>query len=223
MTFPTGWDNSPFESKASEYDAWFDGAGKLIFASEVEALRIVLSSLPNPWLEIGVGTGRFAQALGIKTGIDPAGKMLEIAKERGISVFQIQGEEQFFNKEIFGTVFLILTLCFVRFPLMILHEANRILKLDGKIVIGTILKDSPWGMYYQRKKEEGHYFYEHATFYSYEEMHQLLKESGFTIERVISTLFQKPGEVKEIEIPEEAYTADAGFNVIIAGKNSLLR
>jgi SAM-dependent methyltransferase len=169
-------------------------------------------------LEIGVGSGRFAQALGIKTGIDPSSKMLEIAKKRGITVFQTRGEERFFNKNIFGTVFLILTLCFVDLPSMVLREVHRILKPDGKMVIGIILKDSPWGRYYQRKKEEGHYFYKHAIFHSYQEIQQILEDSGFTIERVISTLFQKPGQVKEMEVPREGYLADAGFNVITAGK-----
>jgi len=35
----------------------------------------MLPNLPGPWLEIGIGSGRFAQALGIETGIDPSIKL----------------------------------------------------------------------------------------------------------------------------------------------------
>jgi len=56
-----------FDSLASAYDAWFDGEGKLIFAIEVKAFQEILPLLPKPWLEVGVGSGRFAQALGIES------------------------------------------------------------------------------------------------------------------------------------------------------------
>ncbi len=80
--------SSPFNELAEAYDSWFDEEGKLIFATEVRALQSVLASLPEPWLEIGVGSGRFAQVLGIGTGLDPSGKLLEIAKKRGIKTCQ---------------------------------------------------------------------------------------------------------------------------------------
>ena len=61
-------DTSPFDELAAEYDAWFDKEGSHIFFNEVKAFQGVLPDLPKPWLEIGVGSGRFAQALGIETG-----------------------------------------------------------------------------------------------------------------------------------------------------------
>lgn len=210
--------SSPFDSLATAYDAWFEEEGKLIFAIEVKALKEVLTLLPKPWLEVGVGSGRFAQALGIETGIDPSVKLLEIAKRRGITVSRARGEEQFFNRETFGTVFLIVTLCFVDSPIVVLREAHRILKPEGKIVLGLVLRESPWGKSYQIKKLEGHRFYKHATFYSYQEVKRLLMDSGFNIEKVVSTLFQKPGEVKEMEPPKNGFSIDAGFTVIVARK-----
>ena len=210
--------SSPFDSLATAYDAWFEEEGKLIFAIEVKALKEVLTLLPKPWLEVGVGSGRFAQALGIETGIDPSVKLLEMAKRRGITVSRARGEEQFFNKEGFGTVFLVVTLCFADSPIAVLREAHRILKLGGKIVLGLVLRESPWGKSYQIKKLEGHRFYKHATFYSYQEVKRLLMDSGFNIEKVVSTLFQKPGVVKEIEPPKKGFSIDAGFTVIVAGK-----
>jgi len=141
-----------------------------------------------------------------------------MAKRRGITVSQASGEEQFFYMEGFGTVFLIVTLCFADSPIAVLREAHRILKLGGKIVLGLVLRESPWGKSYQIKKLEGHRFYKHATFYSYQEVKRLLMDSGFNIEKVVSTLFQKPGEVKEMEPSKRGFSIDAGFTVIVAGK-----
>ncbi|GAG25857.1 unnamed protein product, partial [marine sediment metagenome] len=110
---------SAFDELAQEYDAWFDGEGKVIFAMEVQALQEVLPSLPEPWLEVGVGSGRFAQALGIKTGIDPSVNLVEMARKRKLNTFLSRGERIPFGEEAFGTVFLIVTLCFVDSPLQV--------------------------------------------------------------------------------------------------------
>jgi len=209
-----------FDSLASDYDAWFDEEGRLIFASEVEALRQALPLLPKPWIEVGVGSGRFAQALGIDIGLDPSSKLLEMARNRGVSVFLGRGEEVPFQDGIFGTAFFVVTLCFVDSPMRTLGEAARLLKCGGKVVLGMVLKESPWGQLYQTKKETGHRFYKCAMFYTYIEIDMLLKQTGFFIEKVISTLFQNPGKVNHIELPRHGFFADAGFTVILAGKTT---
>jgi len=209
---------SPFDELASEYDAWFDAEGNLIFRNEVKALQTLLPYLSKPWLEIGVGSGRFAQALGIETGIDPSAKLIEIAKSRGIKTFLGRGEEQIFDTESFGTVFLIVTLCFLDSPLKVLKEVKRILIPGGKIVLGLVLKDSPWGILYQRKKEENHRFYRYAKFYNSKEIVRMLFKAGFMGDKMISALFQEPGNVKDIEEPKEGYYPEAGFTIIVAHK-----
>ena len=209
-----------FDSLAWAYDAWFEEEGRLIFASEVEALRQALPLLPKPWIEVGVGSGRFAQALGIDIGLDPSSKLLEMARNRGISVFLGRGEEMPFQDGVFGTAFFVVTLCFVDSPRKTLSEAARLLKSQGKVVLGLVLKESPWGQLYQSEKETGHRFYRHAMFYSYGEVGVLLKQAGFSVEQIISTLFQSPGEVNHIELPRQGFSADAGFTVILAGKTT---
>ncbi|MEW6142117.1 MAG: methyltransferase domain-containing protein [Chloroflexota bacterium] len=211
---------SPFDKLASEYDAWFDGEGKLTFNIETRAFRHLLPSLPKPWLEIGVGSGRFAHALGIETGIDPSARLIRMARARGINAIVGRGEDRLFDEESFGTVFLIVTMCFLDSPLSVLEEANRILMPDGKIVLGLVLKGSPWGNFYQQKKVEGHRFYKHATFYRYDEVVKLLAQAGFVTERTTSTLFQKPGEVRRTEEPKGGYFPDAGFTIVVAGKQT---
>jgi SAM-dependent methyltransferase len=207
---------SVFDSLASDYDAWFDGEGKAVFAIEIQAFRSVSDSLPKPWLEIGVGSGRFAQALGIETGLDPSLRLVEIARRRGVDAFLGQGEQAPFRGKVFGTAFLIVTLCFVDSPAMVLREVNRLLKEGGKLVLGLVLRESPWGRFYQARKKEGHRFYKYATFYGFEEVRSLLEQAGFAVEEVVSTLLQKPGEVRGIESSLKGLSSDAGFVVIVA-------
>lgn len=209
---------SPFDYLASDYDAWFNGEGKLVFAIEAQAFQEVLPLLAKPWLEIGVGSGRFAQALGIETGIDPSIKLLDTARGRGVTVFLGRGEHEPFDNRAFGTVFLIVTLCFTDSPLEVLREAYRILQPGGRVVLGLILRESPWGRLFENKKKQGHRFYKLASFYRHDEVVGLLGQAGFSVERVISTLFQEPGEVEHMELPREGFSPDAGFIVIMAGK-----
>lgn len=210
---------SPFDEHATDYDTWYDEEGKLAFEIELRAIQETLPSLTlKPWLEIGVGSGRFSKALGIDTGLDPSVELAEIARGRGITVHQGKGEQTPFSKESFGAVFMIVTMCFVDTPPEVLREAYRILKPGGKVVLGVVLRESPWGKYYVEEKKKGHPFYKYATFYSYEELTEMMKQAGFTTERVISTLFQKQDEVKEMELPQNDYNADAGFTVLMAGK-----
>ena len=209
-----------FDLLASDYDAWFDQEGRLICASEVEALRQILPPIPRPWIETGVGSGRFSQALDINIGLDPSSKLLQMAKNRGLSVFLGRGEEMPFQTGVFGAVFLIVTLCFLDSPARTLTEAARLLRSKGKAVLGTVPKESLWGQLYQAKKEAGHPFYRYATFYTYTEIERLLMQTGFSIERVVSTLLQNPGQVNRIEEPREGFSVDAGFAVILAVKGS---
>ncbi len=83
-----------FDAHADEYDAWYDSEpGKSIYALEVECLRPLLHSYPRPYLEVGVGSGRFARVLGIEYGVDPSPVLLEKAKSRGINVWIANGEK----------------------------------------------------------------------------------------------------------------------------------
>lgn len=213
-------ETSPFSHLALEYDAWFGGEGKLIFAIEVKALQEVLPLLPKPWLEVGVGSGRFAQALGIEAGVDPSVKLLGIARGRGVKAFLGRGEQAPFADGAFGTVFLVVTLCFAEAPLEVLREACRILQPEGKVVLGLILRESPWGRLFESKKKQGHRFYKWATFHRYDGVVELLGQVGFTVEKVIATLFQEPGKVEHMELPREGFFPDAGFTVIMAGKGA---
>ena len=99
-----------FDLYAEDYDRWFDTEeGRVIFEMEVEAVRPLIRDFRYPFIEIGVGSGRFAKELGIDFGIDPSSKLLEIAKSRGINVKKARGEKLPFSDESFGGVFILFT------------------------------------------------------------------------------------------------------------------
>jgi len=211
--------NTPFDSLAADYDSWFDQPdGKMIFTSELKAIQQVLPYLPPPWLEIGVGSGRFAQALGITTGLDPAGKLLEIARSRGILTLKGRIEDCRLPLEGFGTVFLIMTLSFLEKPVAALRRIRRILKSSGMVVVGDVPAESAWGKLYIDKKHKGHPFYSMANFYTYAELHAMLEQAGFRIQTAVCTLRQNPGQVSTVESPVNGYKKGAGFVVITASR-----
>lgn len=213
-----GQEDSPFEAFAEKYDSWFDREGKTIFQTEALAFRQVLPSLPRPWIEIGIGSGRFAEALGIDVGIEPSENLKRMAESRGIRVVKGRGEDQLFPTGSFGTAFIIVTLCFVADPALVLERAYDMLVDSGKLVLGLIAMESPWARYYTRKREEGHPFYGIATFYWYEEILGLLEGAGFVHVETVSTLFQEPGVVDRLERPRSGFFPEAGFIVVVAEK-----
>ena len=202
-----------FDNHASEYDAWYDTeAGKAIFAMEVDCLKPILHKFGRPYLEVGVGSGRFAEVLGIEYGIDPARAMLQIAKARGVKVTEATGEKLPFPDKMFGGLLIAFTLCFLDEPLKALQEARRVLQPEGGLVLGLILRDSPWGEFYTNKGKEGHPIYSKARFLSKAEIENLLQVSGFKVLEYRSTLFQPPGQSSyHPENPVDYYLESAGF------------
>lgn len=171
-----------FDEFAELYDSWYDRK-RNIFLKEVECFRKIIDA-DKPWLEIGVGSGRFAEILGIEYGLDPAARMVELAKKRGINVVLGYGERIPFPNEFFGAVFIIVTLCFVEDPEAVLRESWRVLRPQGKLYLGFIPKDSPLGQEYIKKAHRGHRFYSMARFFSMKEIRDLLERNGFRITKI---------------------------------------
>lgn len=184
-----------FDTFAERYDKWYDKPfGRIAFKLEKKCIESLCKDLEKPLLEIGVGTGRFAGALKMEYGIDKSIGVLKFAKERGIGVVRGEGENLPFLDKSFGAVFIIITLCFVDDPLKVLKETSRIMKDDGFLILGLIPKESPWASFYIEKGKEGNVFYKNARFYSLNELKSMLKNVGFQILKVGSTVLQPPTE-----------------------------
>lgn len=206
-----------FDRLAERYDAWYDRPpGSTIFPLEVACLQSLLDGLPRPWLEVGVGTGRFASALGVEFGVDPATRPLLAARRRGVRVVRAKGEQLPFRDRSFGAVLLVVTLCFVEDPLAVLQESRRVLCPGGAVVTGMVFADSPWGQHYLREAEDGHPFYSAARFLTREEFRALLVRAGLVPVRFSSTLRQAPGEAVAAEPVWPEDHPDAGFSAWLA-------
>ena len=72
------------------YEEWFVKNNNIV-KSEIEAIKQLLPK-SSEGIEIGVGTGIFASALGIKTGVEPSEKMRNKAIERGINTINAYAE-----------------------------------------------------------------------------------------------------------------------------------
>jgi SAM-dependent methyltransferase len=209
-------DQNPFDQQVAKYDAWYDTKGKMAFAIELNALRPLLKDLPRPYLEVGVGTGRFAKELGIDTGVEPGAEMLKLARQRGINAILAGGENLPFADKSFGTVFLLTTWEFLQTPEKVLKEIKRVLRNDGRLVNAYLDKQGKWGKSYIQKAQAGHSLFSYARFYDYEEVVAITERCGFKVIRTISTLFQGPNETLVLEEPKEGFHQGASFVVILA-------
>jgi len=204
----------PFEQHAQQYEDWFE-RNRFAYESELQAVKMLLPESGNG-MEIGIGSGRFAAPLGIKTGIEPSAKMREIARKRGIDVVAGIGEALPFDDSMFDFVLMVTTICFLDDIETALKEAYRVLRPDGCLITGFIDKDSPLGRLYQMNKEKS-VFYREATFYSVNELIALLEQAGFGDFCFTQTIFHHPAEIKGIEPIKEGY-GEGSFIVIRALK-----
>ncbi|MCD6377791.1 MAG: class I SAM-dependent methyltransferase [Planctomycetes bacterium] len=189
--------DNPFQNLANRYDKWFDSPrGKEIFSLEVACLQRLIGNLEGRWLEVGVGTGRFAKALGIKEGIDPAQAVLKIAADRGIKVKLARAENTPYPAETFDGLLMVVTICFLDNPAEALGECYRILKQQGRLIIGLVPADSSWGRFYAEKGRDNHPFYSAAKFYTCQEVIELANKVGPTFYAARSCLFDPPEEIE---------------------------
>ena len=206
-----------FHDHAKDYDSWF--VDSLVYEIEVAALKSLHAETNGPKIEIGVGPARFAKKLGVGFGIDPALGPLKLASKRDSKCCQALGEQLPVKDRIIGAIYVLLTLCFAADPQKILWECSRVLKKDGCLIIGMIPSESAWGRTLADKKKAGHDLYRYATFYTIETLCKWLAKANMRIMECRSTLYQVPGCVEQVETPRDVLDEQAGFVVIVAGKN----
>lgn len=205
---------APFQAYHERYEHWFE-AHRAAYVSELLALRSLL-----PWegegLEIGVGTGRFAGPLGVAVGLDPSGAMLGWTAGRGIAAVKGTAEALPFRDGSFDYALVVTTLCFVDSPATMIAEAHRVLRPDGKLVIGFVDRESGLGQSYLEHRAES-VFYRDAVFFSAAEVGHLLSAGGFVARAWGQTLFRPLIEITEVE-PVRSGTGRGAFVVVQADR-----
>jgi len=205
---------SPFDLHAERYDAWFDSPqGSAIFAAELESIRALKRAAGGRWLEVGVGTGRFAERLGVDEGVDPSEEMLRRARARGITVRAATAEALPYPDSSWDGLLLVVTICFLDDPRLALAECMRVLKDGGELIVGLVPADSPWGAEYSRQGRQGHPFYSAARFYTCDEVIDLAGQAGLVYDGAASTLLEPPADdpPSAMQEPVEGMVQGAGF------------
>ncbi|TYB84304.1 MAG: class I SAM-dependent methyltransferase [Kosmotoga sp.] len=176
-----------FDAFAKDYDAWYrEKLGS--FVDKVQKQLIEELAKPEAGeitLDIGSGTGNYSIWLARKglyvTAIDESKEMMAISKKKvekdnlNIDMYLGKAESLPFTENSFDLVVSVTTIEFVDNPAQVLREAIRVLKPGGRLVIGVLTKDSPWGDFYQSKiKEDPNNVYAKAHLFTEEELCKLL-------------------------------------------------
>ena len=205
---------NPFDQYSDEYDHWFV-VNKYVFQSELKAIQ---NALPDSGkgVEIGVGSGIFAESLGITEGVEPSQAMREKALKKNINALDGVAENLPYPDKSFHFAVMITTICFVNDIYRSFAETNRILKNSGNLIIGFVDKDSLVGKIYLKNQAEN-VVYQDALFYGTEEVYGILENSGFLVEETWQTVF---GNLEEINKVQEviAGSGKGSFVVIKARK-----
>ena len=204
---------NPFDTHPAEYDAWFD-AFPNVYRSELRAIEAVLPP-PGNWVEVGVGTGRFASQLGIPVGIEPSQGMGALARDRGIDVIAGKAEALPLDVASVDALFLITVLCFVEDLDATFREVARVLRPGGHAIVAFIPRDSAIGRVHGCSGDEDRFF-RRANLRSAREVSDGMKAAGLAIERTIQTLVGSPDQLNErIQEPSEGF--GRGSFIVIRG------
>jgi ubiquinone/menaquinone biosynthesis C-methylase UbiE len=182
-----------FDEYSDAYDEWFQKNSDL-YKAELETIRPLVPPRGSEGLEVGVGSGKFAVPLGIKTGVEPSEKMAAKARRQGIRVYAGVAEALPFPDNKFDYILMVTTICFLDDVLKSFKEAFRVIKPDGCIITGFIDKKSKMGKQYEKGKQKSR-FYKNAIFLSAQQVQMYLAKAGFKITDARQSLI--PGERTE--------------------------
>ena len=206
---------SVFDStrKVENYEMWFEKYPH-VFQSEIAAVKELLPH--GTGFEVGIGTGLFAEKLGIFMGNDPSDEMLKIARKRRRLVYHCGGESLPFHDGYFDYTLMVTTICFLGDPDVVLRECYRVIRNNGSIIIGFVDSESPIGKSY-RDQASHSLFYREATFYSANQVMEMLTQTGFMVDGIRQTLFGPLTTIAEFQPPQEEF-GEGSFVVVRAKK-----
>jgi ubiquinone/menaquinone biosynthesis C-methylase UbiE len=146
-----GW--RAFDELAPTYDKWFE-TGLGAFADKVERRLLFELLAPRPGeliMDVGCGTGRYVQELARRgaqaVGVDPSIGMLSVAARApvgGPSYTRATGEALPFRAGAFDGALIVTTLEFAADPDTLLSETVRVIRSDGRVVVGALSRRGPW-------------------------------------------------------------------------------
>jgi ubiquinone/menaquinone biosynthesis C-methylase UbiE len=207
--------NQVFDAHSDAYEDWFV-ENKFVYQSELMAVKALIPQ-NGVGVEIGVGSGLFAEPLGIKEGCDPSPEMRAKAIVRGINALDGVAENLPYADSKFDFALMVTSICFVDDVKKSFQEAYRILKTGGCLLVAFVDKESKIGKMYLKHKNES-VFYRDAEFYSTKELSQFLVESNFEISDIVQTVFGNIQQISDVQVIKSGF-GQGSFVVIKAQKN----
>ncbi|KQC12813.1 MAG: hypothetical protein APR63_10205 [Desulfuromonas sp. SDB] len=199
-----------FDDYVDRYEQWFKDYS-WVYQTELNALSS-LNIDKGEGIEIGTGTGLFAQPLGIKWGVEPSPEMLKIAKNRGVNTIRGIAEQLPLKAQSFDVVLLVTVVCFLDDINAGFKECRRILKPGGRLVVGFVDADSPLGKLYQKFKNDN-VFYRLAEFQSVNRIAKIMQNNKFKLISVRQTVFGELDQIKDIQEYRSGH-GEGGFAVM---------
>jgi SAM-dependent methyltransferase len=215
---------------AARYDDWFR-ANESIFESEARALEV---QLPEGWeraVEIGCGTGLFAERLGVSLGVEPSDAMASRARERGLRVESGTAEDVPLADGSVDLAVLSGVVGYVDDLGATAAEAARVVEPGGDVVVGFLHADRGFAALYDRAVERGSYpddapadpyplgMAAAATWRTADEVIDRLSAAGVEPVETVQTLTRPPTEaVDVVKSPTSGH--DRGSWVVVHGRRS---
>ncbi|MFO7941193.1 MAG: class I SAM-dependent methyltransferase [Bacillota bacterium] len=210
MISAEGCPHDHFAGRALDYDRWYHtSTGSFIDRVESDLAFCLCPPRRGEWtLDAGCGTGNFSLKLARRgcrvTGVDISPDMLARARykasEEGLPLRLIRADiaDLPLPDDTYDAVYSMTAVEFVPDLERTHEELMRVLRPGGRLLIGTIAGDGPWGRAYTRRAEEKpDSIFRHARFPTLDELRAIdpdnLSDSG-------ECLYIPP------DAPEEAFT-----------------
>lgn len=205
-----------FNRHVQEYEKWYTDHPE-VFESELLALKEAFNELPEDirGIEVGLGTGKFSEALGIREGVEPSEEMARLARDRGVEIIKGRAERLPHAAMQFHFV-LFVTICHLESLEKALEEAYRVLKPGGRVIIGFLDSERPIARSYVERRPATT-FYKHAVFQSVRDMERELEKARFRDFKFWQTLYGELEDIDEIQYPKQGH-GEGSFVVVAATK-----
>jgi hypothetical protein len=192
---------------------------RLLSQIEGRAFRPITPFSPKPWVQLSVHDGKPARLRPISREMDIHEDSLKVGGEKGTNWASGKEEAIPLPSGEIGSLLILMSPCPSRRLKRLLQEANRVLKREGRILIGFIPRNSSWGKIYFAQEQRGASACPRRLRpHSLKEMEHRVMQAGFSLQGISSTLFQQPGKLKAVENPMVGYHPRAGYLVLIGEK-----
>ena len=195
-----------FDRVAGGYDEWYaTEKGRQVFAAERGLLERMLPS-DGVGLEIGAGTGAFADALSDPRRViclDLSREMLARAAAKGLPCVLVSADRMPLRDGTLDFAYMVTVMEFLEEPVTTLAEASRVTTRNAPIVALTINAESSWGRLYASMAERDDPIFSHAHLYAPTEVEGIGRDAGLRRLEALGTLTTDPtspeagGEIQE--------------------------